>query len=69
VIILADTAERDDDIDVERAEIAVQKARERLDNTSSDMDLDRAIRSMRRAQVRLRVGKKRRSGTASLPRK
>ncbi|MCL0030712.1 F0F1 ATP synthase subunit epsilon [Dehalococcoidia bacterium] len=68
VIVLADTAERDDDIDIERAEIAVQKARERLDNTSSDIDLERAIQSMRRAQVRLRVGKKRRSGTTSLPR-
>ena len=67
MIVLADTAERDDDIDIERAEIAVQKAKERLDNTSSDIDLERAIQSMRRAQVRLRVGKKRRSGMASLP--
>ena len=67
VIVLADTAERDDEIDIERAEIAIQEARERLVKTSSDVDLERAIQSMRRAQVRLRVGKKRRSGTVSLP--
>lgn len=67
VIVLADTAERDDEIDIERAEIAIQEARKRLVKTSSDVDLERAIQSMRRAQVRLRVGKKRRSGTVSLP--
>ena len=67
VIVLADTAERDDEIDIERAETAIQEARERLVKTSSDVDLERAIQSMRRAQVRLRVGKKRRSGTVSLP--
>ena len=58
-IILADTAERDSEIDIERAEEALLRAKERLDNSESDVDLLRSIQSMRRATIRVKIGKKR----------
>lgn len=58
-IILADTAERDSEIDIERAEEALVRAKERLDNSESDVDLLRSIQSMRRATIRVKIGKKR----------
>ncbi len=59
VTILADTAERADEIDEQRAEEALRRARERVD-TSSVMDLERELASMRRSQARLRVARRRR---------
>ena len=60
VVILADTAERADDIDESRAEDAVNRAREQLDNRTADMDLERALASLRRSQTRLKVVRRRR---------
>ena len=51
--------ERDSEIDIERAEEALLRAKERLDNSESDVDLLRSIQSMRRATIRVKIGKKR----------
>ena len=61
VTILADTAERADEIDEQRAEEALRRAQEQVDVSSSGMDLERALASMRRSQARLRVARRRRS--------
>ena len=67
VVILADTAERADDIDEARAEDAVRRAREQLENRTADMDLERALASLRRSQTRLKVVRRRRERSGSLP--
>ena len=60
VIVLADAAERDDEIDVSRAEEAKRRAEERLRQHMPDIDLARAEVSLRRAMARLAVAEKRR---------
>ena len=57
VVILADAAERDEDIDLERAEAAVRQAQERIENRSGEMDLESALSSLRRAQARVGVAR------------
>ncbi len=64
VIILADAAERDDEIDIARAEEAAARARERIKSRASDVDLERAVRALQRAQVRVKVARKRRASGA-----
>lgn len=58
--ILARTAERADEIDLERAEAAAARARERLASTTSDVDFERArialLKSLSRLQVARRIG-------------
>jgi F-type H+-transporting ATPase subunit epsilon len=57
VIVLADTAERPDEIDRPRAERARQRAEERLAGRSQEeVDFARASAALMRAQVRLHVG-------------
>ena len=58
--ILAEAAERAEEIDVERAREAMRKAEERIRTTTSDMDLSRALASLRRSQLRLKVAERRR---------
>lgn len=60
VTILADTAERAEEIDTERAEEAMQRAQERIESSVSDMDLQRALASIRRSQARLLAARRRR---------
>ena len=60
VTILANAAEQADDIDIERAEVALQRAQERIDSAPADMDLERALASMRRSAARLGVARRRR---------
>ena len=60
VTVLADAAERDDAIDVERAEAALVRAQERLASTEADIDLERAMSAVRRARVRVNLGRRRR---------
>ena len=60
VTILADTAEQADEIDIERAEAALERAQERAESAASDMDLERALASMRRSAARLGVARRRR---------
>jgi F-type H+-transporting ATPase subunit epsilon len=64
VIVLADTAERAEEIDVPRAQAARDRAQKRLANPNDpNVDWDRASRALERAQVRLQVATK--AGTAS----
>ena len=56
VVVLADTAERADEIDVERAEAARKRAQERLSQQRGlGIDGARAEASLRRSLARLRV--------------
>ena len=58
--ILARTAERADEIDLERAQAAASRARERLAATTGDVDFARAriaaLKSLSRLQVARRIG-------------
>jgi F-type H+-transporting ATPase subunit epsilon len=64
VTILADAAERSDEIDEQRAQVAVEQARERLEKREADIELEQALGSLRRAQVRLNVVRRRRRSSA-----
>lgn len=55
VILLAETAERSDEIDVQRAEAARDRARKRLAKKSPEVDVDRARLALFRAMNRLKV--------------
>jgi F-type H+-transporting ATPase subunit epsilon len=59
VTILANAAEDEGKIDVERAEAALKRAQQRLAERSGDIDLERALASLRRARVRLAVARRR----------
>ena len=59
VTVLADAAEREDEIDEARSEEAVRRAQERVDSHGGDLDMERALASLRRAQVRLRFSQRR----------
>lgn len=67
VTILADAAEHADDINVQRAEEAVERARERMASTSADLDIERAVQSLRRAQIRVKIGSQRRRAPGTRP--
>ena len=59
VTILAEAAERPEDIDVDRAREAKKRAEERLKGQDPSTDYERALRALKRADVRLEVaGKK-----------
>jgi len=66
VTILAQLAERADEIDVERAQAAVTRAEERLAGPRSDIDYERArialAKSLSRLQVSSRIGVSPRTG-------
>jgi len=57
VIVLAETAEVSGDIDLERAETALKRARERLAEFGAAYDVDRARRAVKRAETRLEVAR------------
>jgi len=60
VIVLADTAERAEEIDLERAEAARQRAEILLKKRPSGVDVTAIERALRRSRIRLRVGRRRR---------
>lgn len=60
VIVLADAAERAEEIDAARAQAAVERARERLAHPGPGMDQARAEASLRRALSRVQISEKRR---------
>jgi len=64
VIVLADTAERAEEIDIARAEAAKRRAEELLRLRPPDVDLAAAEAALRRSMARLKVAerKKRRPG-------
>ena len=55
VTVLAQIAERAQDIDVARAEAARQRAEERLAHPSQDIDLERARIALMKSLIRLQV--------------
>src|SRR6478672_11207027 len=55
VTILAQTAEKADEIDVARAEAAKRRAEERLSKATTDIDFERARIAMLKSLVRLQV--------------
>ncbi len=69
VVILADTAERSDEIDLARAEEARREAAEQLATREGAMDIAMVMAAMERAQARIRVAERRgrRAGGAGRP--
>ena len=69
VIILADACEHSEEINEERAQEAMRRAQERISNRPTDMQLERALTSLRRAQARLDTVRRRRprAGSGQLP--
>ena len=65
VSVLADAAEHVDEIDAARAEEAVARARQRIAEHGGDVNIERALGSLRRAQVRLNITRRRRRGSGS----
>src|SRR5689334_8598853 len=59
VTILAETAERAQEIDVERARRAKEAAEKMLHSTDPNTDFERALAALKRAEVRLDVAAKR----------
>jgi len=55
VTVLADAAERSDEIDADRAKRARERALERLSQKKAEVDFARAQASLARAEVRLKV--------------
>src|SRR4051812_15563831 len=53
VVVLADTAERAEEVDLARAESARRRAEEAISRSADDVDLARAEVALRRAAVRL----------------
>ena len=58
VRILAETAERAHEIDVERATRAKQRAEERIARGGTDIDYNRALVALERALIRIQVAAK-----------
>src|SRR5260370_8934801 len=61
VTILAETAERAEEIDVQRAKDALARAEKRLASNDPNIDWDRANIALQRALIRVQVGAKKRS--------
>jgi len=60
VIVLADTAERAEEIDLERAEAARQRAEKLLKERPPEVDMTVIEGSLHRSRIRLKVGRRRR---------
>jgi F-type H+-transporting ATPase subunit epsilon len=58
VTILAESAERAEEINVQRAEEARQRAEAYLKSSKTDIDFPRALAALQRAEVRLQVASK-----------
>jgi len=67
VTILADAAERAEEIDTVRAEEARRRAQRRLEERASEEDLARAEASLARALARLKVVERRRRRRGGVP--
>lgn len=68
VTVLADAAERAEEIDVARAEEARQRAQRQLEERETEVDLARVAAELQRALVRLKVAERRRRRTGVRPR-
>jgi len=63
IIVLADAAERAEEIDLSRAEEARHRAQEQLSQRPSGVDMAQAEAALRRSLVRIKVGERRRRRT------
>ena len=61
VVVLADSAEHAEEIDIERAEAARRRAEESLARAPAELELERAESALRRSVVRIKVAERRRS--------
>ncbi len=68
VVVLADAAERADEIDVTRAEEARERARLAIERRESTEDLALAAAALQRAMIRLRIADNRRRRTGQVRR-
>ena len=68
VIVLADAAERADEIDVARAEAARERARLAIERRESVEDLAMAAAALQRAMIRLRIAENRRRRASTIRR-
>lgn len=62
VVVLADAAERAEEIDVSRAEAARRRAEEFLTKAKEDVDFASAEAALRRSIIRIKVAERRRRG-------
>jgi len=58
VIVLAEISERAEEIDLNRANAALDRAKERLAKSNPDLDWDRAEYALRRALIRVQAASK-----------
>src|SRR6516165_67743 len=58
VTVLAETAERAEEIDLARAEAAKARAAKRLSSNDSNIDWDRAVIALQKSLIRIQVAKK-----------
>ena len=65
VTVLAETAERAEEIDVQRAKDALARAEKRLAANDPNIDWDRANIALQRALIRIQVATKKRSALVS----
>ncbi|MBE7553013.1 MAG: F0F1 ATP synthase subunit epsilon [Anaerolineales bacterium] len=60
VVVLADSAEHAEEIDIERAEAARRRAEESLARAPEELELEQAEAALRRSVIRLKVAERRR---------
>ncbi len=53
--LLADAIEPASEIDIERAEQALERARKRIDSRAREIDIPRALAALKRAENRIRI--------------
>jgi len=61
VTILAETAERPEEIDVARARKAKERAEQRLSSGDTGVDVERALNALHKAEARLQVAERKQS--------
>lgn len=67
VTVLAETAERAEEIDRARAEMALARAEKRLASGDPSIDWDRATMALQRALIRIQIERKHHGATVSAP--
>jgi F-type H+-transporting ATPase subunit epsilon len=67
VTVLAETGERAEEIDLARAEAALQRVEKRIASQDANLDWDRATVALQRALIRIQVARKRRGVPVNNP--
>ena len=66
VTILADAAERTNEINIEKAKEAIQKAEKIVDSKGSDIDIQKALFVIRASKAQLRIANRRRTSKRTI---